>query len=61
MCEHFAPNFGDKRTGYCITTVHSLTLPFTPGIFFTKNMTADHYTFYFSVFPIDDKIEMLPF
>jgi hypothetical protein len=30
MCEDFAPNFGDKRTGCCITT-HDLTLPFSPG------------------------------
>jgi hypothetical protein len=22
MCEDFAPNFGDKRTGCCITTTH---------------------------------------
>jgi hypothetical protein len=29
MCEDFAPNFGDKITGYCITTTHRLTLPFS--------------------------------
>jgi hypothetical protein len=33
MCEDFAPNFGDKRTGYCRTTTHHLTLPFSPGNF----------------------------
>jgi hypothetical protein len=33
MCKDFAPNFGDKRTGCCITT-HCLTLPFSPGNFF---------------------------
>jgi hypothetical protein len=31
ICEGFAPNFGDKRTGRCITTTHHLTLPFSPG------------------------------
>jgi hypothetical protein len=33
MCEDFAPNFGNKRTGCCITTTHRLTLPFSPGNF----------------------------
>jgi hypothetical protein len=37
MCEDFAPNFGVKRTGCCITTAHRLTLPSSPGNFFTKN------------------------
>jgi hypothetical protein len=31
MCEDFASNFGDRRTGCWITTVHSLTLHFSPG------------------------------
>jgi hypothetical protein len=31
MCEDIAPNFGDKRTGCCITTTHHLTFPFPPG------------------------------
>jgi hypothetical protein len=26
MCEDFTPNFGDKKTGCCITTTHRLTL-----------------------------------
>jgi hypothetical protein len=30
MCEDFAPNLGDKRTGCCITTTYCLTLPFLP-------------------------------
>jgi hypothetical protein len=30
MCEDFAPNFGDKRTGCSSTTRHRLTLPFSP-------------------------------
>jgi hypothetical protein len=33
MLEDFAPNFGDKRTGCCITTTHCLTLPFPPRNF----------------------------
>jgi hypothetical protein len=38
MCEDFAPNFGDKRTG--ITTAHCFTLPFSLGNFFIKNDTT---------------------
>jgi hypothetical protein len=30
MCEDFGPNFGDKRTGYCITTRHHLAFLFSP-------------------------------
>jgi hypothetical protein len=37
LCEDFAPNFGDKITDYCITKTHHLTLPLSPGNFFTKN------------------------
>jgi hypothetical protein len=37
MCEDFTPNFGDKRTGCCITTTHFLTLPYHREIFFTEN------------------------
>jgi hypothetical protein len=29
MCEDLTPNFGDKRTGYCIMTTRPLTLPFS--------------------------------
>jgi hypothetical protein len=36
MREDFAPNFGDKGTGYCIITTHRLTLPFLTGNFFPK-------------------------
>jgi hypothetical protein len=28
-CEDFAPNFGYKRTGYCIMITHHLTLSFS--------------------------------
>jgi hypothetical protein len=31
MCEDFTPNFGDERNGCCITTMHHLTLPFSPN------------------------------
>jgi hypothetical protein len=31
MCEDFAPNFSDKRTDRCITTMHRLTFPSLPG------------------------------
>jgi hypothetical protein len=53
MCEDFALNVGDKRTGCCILTTHRLTLPFPPGDFFTKdniNLVAPHKA-YFSLFP----------
>jgi hypothetical protein len=36
MYEHFALNFGDKRTGCCVTTTHCLTLPFSPGNFWPE-------------------------
>jgi hypothetical protein len=52
MWEHFAPNFGDKRTGCCVTTTKRLTLLFHQGIFFTKtNMTVVTHPPYASLFP----------
>jgi hypothetical protein len=36
MCEDFAPNFSDKKTGCFITTTHPLTLPFSTWKFMTK-------------------------
>jgi hypothetical protein len=36
ICEDFALNFGHKRSGYCITTTHNLTLPFSPWNFDKK-------------------------
>jgi hypothetical protein len=36
MCEHFALNFGNKRTHCCIMTTHHLTIPFSPGNFWPK-------------------------
>jgi hypothetical protein len=31
ICEDFALKFGDIRTGCYITTIHHLTLSFSPG------------------------------
>jgi hypothetical protein len=36
MCEEFAANFGDDRTGCCFTTTHRLMLPFSPENFLPK-------------------------
>jgi hypothetical protein len=33
----FAPNFGDKETACCITTMHHQTRSFSPGKFVIKN------------------------
>jgi hypothetical protein len=47
MCEDFAPNFGDNRTGCCITTPHT---SFFTRKFLTKNNMAlvpTHPTFLF--------------
>jgi hypothetical protein len=33
VCEVYSQNFGDKRTGCCIMTMHRLTLPFSPRKF----------------------------
>jgi hypothetical protein len=53
MCKDFALNFGDKRTGCCITATHRLTLHFSPGNFLPKktNMTVIHHPPYFFLFP----------
>jgi hypothetical protein len=64
MCEHFAPDFGDKRTGCCITTTHRPTHTSSlPGIFFYQKQ-HDYLpptTTLFSVSSIEDKIERPPF
>jgi hypothetical protein len=62
-CEDFAPNFGGRRTGCCVTTANHLTLPFLTMEFFTKkNVTVPPpHPAYFSVFPIEDKTERPPF
>jgi hypothetical protein len=58
ICDHFTPNFDDKKTDCCVTTTHRLTLPFSPGNLLTKNnMTAVSHPPYFSVSPIGDKTQ----
>jgi hypothetical protein len=50
MWEDFAPNFGNKRTGCCITITHCLTLPFSPRNFWPRNnltVILTHPTFLF--------------
>jgi hypothetical protein len=50
MCEDFAPNFGDKRTGCYITTTYSHTSFFTREFLSKNNMTAVPHPPYFSLF-----------
>jgi hypothetical protein len=53
ICEDFAPKFGDKGTGYCITAKRRFTLPFSPQNFLTRNnVTVVLHSPHFSVFPI---------
>jgi hypothetical protein len=40
MREDFASGFGDKRSGFHITTTHRHTRPFSPGNLLTKNNTT---------------------
>jgi hypothetical protein len=52
MYENFTPNFGNKRTGCCITTMHHLIFHFSSEIFLTKNnMTVVPHPPYFSLIP----------
>jgi hypothetical protein len=60
MCEDFAPNFGNEKTGCCIMTMHRLTLPFSPGNFSPKTDCHPHPP-YFSVSPIEDTTERQTF
>jgi hypothetical protein len=56
MCEDFAPNFGDKRTGYCFMKNVSFHISFFANEFLTKNnMTVEPSPPYFSVSLIGDK------
>jgi hypothetical protein len=48
MCEDFTSNFGDKKTGCCIT--HGLTLAFSPENLHKKHDCRPHPPF-FSLFP----------
>jgi hypothetical protein len=59
MCEDFTQHLGDKRTGYCITTTHHLTLPFSPKNFLRKatlQSSASHPTFLFHGLKIKLKV-----
>jgi hypothetical protein len=44
MYEDFAPIFGDKRYGCCITTRHSLTLSHPPPSFWPKTKWLPSHT-----------------
>jgi hypothetical protein len=50
-CAKISQNFGDKRTGYCITAMCHLTLPFAPGNVDQKNMTRSHPPYFSLMFP----------
>jgi hypothetical protein len=53
MCEDFAPNLDDKRTGCCITTTHLLTLLLHQGSVDQKQHDCRPHPPYFSLFPPD--------
>jgi hypothetical protein len=55
ICKDFTPNFGEKGTGFFITTMHSHTFPSSQRNFFTKNnmtIVPTHPTFLFPRFEI---------
>jgi hypothetical protein len=60
MCEDFTPNFGDERTGCCITTTNRLAL-LLQGIFGRKRHDYLPHPHYVSVSPIEEKTERPPF
>jgi hypothetical protein len=51
MCKDFAANFGDKRTGRCVTTTDPHTSFFTRESFTKINMAVVLHPPYFSPFP----------
>jgi hypothetical protein len=58
MCEDIAPNFGNNRTGCCITTAHRYTLPFSPRNFLPKKYDCRlPPTLIFSVSQIENRSE----
>jgi hypothetical protein len=61
ICEDFSPNFGNKISSFCITTMHSLTFGFSPENFWPKQNVCRPHASYFSVSPIEDKTEKPPF
>jgi hypothetical protein len=61
-CAKTLPWTGDKRTGCCITIMHHLPLPFSLRNFLSKTTWLSSFTHpTFSVSPIEDKTESLPF
>jgi hypothetical protein len=52
MCASFAPKFGDKRTGCCMTITLSHTSVLTREFFTKNNMTVIHHPPYLSLFPL---------
>jgi hypothetical protein len=62
MFEDFTKNFGDKRTGCCITTAHRLILPSRQEIFDQKQHECRPPTIVlYSLSSIEDKTERQPF
>jgi hypothetical protein len=62
LCEDFAPNVGDKRTGCYITKMHPLTLPFSPGNFLEQiTLLSPSSTLRSSVSSTEDKTVRPPF
>jgi hypothetical protein len=63
MQEDFALNFGEKITGWCITTTHHITLSFSlHNSFYQKqNDCRSPTTLIFSVSQIEDETERPPF
>jgi hypothetical protein len=61
ICEDFAPNFGNKRSGCPITTTHCFILPFFRREFLTKsNVSVIPHSSYFSDSLIENKTERPP-
>jgi hypothetical protein len=61
MCGTLRSKFGDKRTGYCITTTHRLTYPLPPGNFWPKdNVTVvpSHLSFLFPQLKIGRRFDI---
>jgi hypothetical protein len=52
------PKLWWQKTGYCIMTMHHLTLPFSPKATWLLPLPSTPLS---SVFPIEDKTERLPF
>jgi hypothetical protein len=57
MCGDLAPNWGDKRSGCCITTSHRLAFLFARKFMTKNNTTVVLQPPYFSVSPIKMKLK----